>query len=216
MEHKTRDEIREVANILQSGLQPRPLSKRERLELWAEALEREAGRRLRTLYQIEYAPPAERAGGRADDSPLSVAFNHPGLRAAGLAGDTIGDATAFFGISERELHNIVCFCHSGETMSAETAAARVRTPRMTRARRMCVFTDVPEMPSSAAIAFVVFPAATARRISSWRSLRPSTDRAPRARIARETRKPASTPTARVSAPRPSTTRAERPPLAKPP
>jgi hypothetical protein len=126
MEHKTRDEIREVANILQSGPQPRPLSKRERLELWAEALEREGGRRLRTLYQIEYAPPAERALGRADDSPLSVAFNNPELRAAGLSGDTIGDATAFFGINESELHNILCFCHYGETMSAEVAAARVR------------------------------------------------------------------------------------------
>src|SRR5947199_90965 len=86
MEHKTQDEIREVANILPSCLQPRPLSRRERLELWAETLEREGGRRLRTLYQIEYAPPAERARGRADDSPLSVAFNHPGLRAAGLGG----------------------------------------------------------------------------------------------------------------------------------
>src|SRR5438477_3621042 len=125
MEHKTQDEIREVANILPSCLQPRPLSRRERLELWAETLEREGGRRLRTLYQIEYAPPAERARGRADDSPLSVAFNHPGLRAAGLAGDTIGDAIAFFGISESELHNILCFCHYGETMSAEVAAARV-------------------------------------------------------------------------------------------
>src|ERR1700674_2234408 len=126
MEHKTRDEIRDVANILPSCLRPHPLSKHERLELWAETLERQGGRRLRTLYQIEYAHPAERAGGRADDSPLSVAFDHPRLRAAGLAGDTIGDAIAFFGISESELHNILCFCHYGETMSAEMAAARVR------------------------------------------------------------------------------------------
>jgi len=43
-----------------------------------------------------------------------------------LAGDTIGDAIAFFGISESELHNFLCFCHYGETMSAEVAAARVR------------------------------------------------------------------------------------------
>ena len=126
MEHKTRDEIREVANILQSGLQPRPLSKRERLALWAEALEREGGRRLRTLYQIEYAPPAERAWGRADDSPLSVAFGDARLRAAGLAGDTVGDAVAFFEVSEMEMHRILCFCHHGETMSADAAAARVR------------------------------------------------------------------------------------------
>jgi hypothetical protein len=126
MEHKNRDQIRDVADILPSCLQARPLSKRERLELWVEALEREGGRRLRTLFEIEYVPAAKRAGLRADDSPLSVAFSEPRLRAEGLAGDTIGDAAAFFGISERELHNIVCFCHSGETMSAETAAARVR------------------------------------------------------------------------------------------
>ena len=130
MEHRNRDQIRDVADILPSYLQARPLSKRERLELWVEALEREGGRRLRTLFEIEYAPAAKRAGMRADDSPLSVAFSDPRLRAEGLAGDTIGDAAAFFGISERELHNIVCFCHSGETMSAETAAARVRIAAM--------------------------------------------------------------------------------------
>ena len=127
MEHKNRDQIRDVADILPNYLQARSLSKRERLELWVEALEREGGRRLRTLFEIEYAPMARRAGLRADNSPLSVAFSDPRLRADGLAGDTIGDAAAFFGISEREIHNIVCFCHSGETMSAETAAARVRT-----------------------------------------------------------------------------------------
>ena len=130
MEHKNRDQIRDVADILPSYLQAQPLSKRERLELWIEALEREGGRRLRTLFEIEYAPASKRSGMRADDSPLTVAFNNPRLRAEGLTGDTIGDAAAFFGISERELHNIVCFCHSGETMSAETAAARVRIAAM--------------------------------------------------------------------------------------
>ena len=126
MEHKTRDEIRDIADVLPSCLQARPLTKRERLELWVEALEREGGRCLRTLFEIEYAPPTERAGVRADDSPLSVAFADQRLRAEGLTGDTVGDATAFFGISEMELHNILCFCHYGETMSADMAAARVR------------------------------------------------------------------------------------------
>ena len=37
MEHKTRNQIRDVADILPSYLQTLPLSKRERLELWAEA-----------------------------------------------------------------------------------------------------------------------------------------------------------------------------------
>ncbi len=126
MEHKTLDEIRNVADIRPSWLCARPLSKCERLERWAEALEREGERRLKTRFEIEYARPAERAALRADDSPLSVAFNDQRLRAEGLAGDTVGDTIAFFGLSEMELHNILCFCYHGETMSAEVAAVRVR------------------------------------------------------------------------------------------
>ena len=126
MEHKTRNQIRDVADILPSYLQTHPLSKHERLELWAEALERKGVRRLRTLFEIEYLPAAERALTRADDSPLSIAFSEPRLRAEGLASDTIGDVAAFFGISERQLHDIVCFCHSGETVLAQTVAIRIR------------------------------------------------------------------------------------------
>jgi hypothetical protein len=126
MQHKTLDEIGNHADILPSWLRARPLSKCERLERWAEALEHEGGRRLKTLFEIEYARPAKRAALRADDSPLSVAFGDQRLRADGLAGDTVGDAIAFFGISETELHNVLCFCYHGETMSAEVAAVRVR------------------------------------------------------------------------------------------
>src|SRR6516162_4081838 len=126
MEHKTRSQIRDVADILPSYLQTHPLSKRERLELWAEALEREGVRRLRTLFEIEYLPAAKRALLRADDSPLSIAFSEPRLCAEGLAGDTIGDVAAFFGVSERQLHDIVCSCRSGDTMLAQTAARRIR------------------------------------------------------------------------------------------
>jgi hypothetical protein len=126
MELKTRNQIREVAKILPGFLQPRPLSKQQRLTAWAEALEREGARRLRTLHEMEYAPPGVREKLRATDSPLSVAFADERLRAEGLAGDTVGDATGFFGISEMELHDILCFCHFGETMLADEAAARVR------------------------------------------------------------------------------------------
>jgi hypothetical protein len=126
MEHKTLDEIRDVADIQPSWLGGRPLTKCERLERWAEVLEREGGRRLKTLFEIEYLSRTERATLRADDSPLSVAFGDPQLRAEGLAGDTVGDAIAFFEVSEMEMHRILCFCCHGETMSANAAAARVR------------------------------------------------------------------------------------------
>ncbi len=126
MEHKTLDEIRNVAVVQPSRLGSRPLTKCERLERWAELLEREGDRRLKTLFEIEYLSRAERAALRANGSPLSVAFGDARLRAAGLAGDTVGDAVAFFDVSEMELHNILCFCHHGDTMSAHAAAARVR------------------------------------------------------------------------------------------
>ena len=126
MEHKTLKEIRKVADILPAWLSPRPLSKYERLELWAEALERQGAQRLNTLFQIEYLSPAERELLRVDGSPLTVAFRDSRLRAEGLAGDTIGDAVAFFQVSEMELHDILCFCHHGATMGADAAAIRVR------------------------------------------------------------------------------------------
>ena len=126
MEHKTLDEIRDVAVIQPSWLGSHPLTKCERLERWAEVLERQGGRRLKTLYEIEYLSRAERAVLRANNSPLSVAFADAQLRGEGLAGDTVGEAIAFFGVSEMEMHRILCFCHHGETMSANAAAARVR------------------------------------------------------------------------------------------
>ena len=61
MEHKTRNQIRDVADILPSYLQTHPLSKRERLELWAEALERmesELHGALAKVDPIPWRPPA--------------------------------------------------------------------------------------------------------------------------------------------------------------
>jgi len=126
MEHKTLEKLRDVAEILPNWRNPRPMSKYDRLQCWADALEREGCRQLNTLFRIEYAPPSERARMRADDSLLSVAFGDSRLRAEGLAGDTVADATSFFGLSERELHDITCFCHYGPTIAAETAAAQIR------------------------------------------------------------------------------------------
>src|SRR5918995_1079361 len=125
MEYRTRERIR-AAEILPSWLSARPMSKAERLSCWAAALDREGDRQLNTLFQVEYLPSARRAQLRAENSLLSVAFADPRLRAEGPAGDTMGDAVAFFGVGERELHDIVCFCHHGPAITARTAAAQVR------------------------------------------------------------------------------------------
>lgn len=130
MKHQNREDIRKRALVLPGWINARPMSKAERLERWAAALERQGDRQLHTLYQIERMPRAKRAAMRADNSLLSVAFADPYLRAEGLAGDTVGEVLAFFRISERQLHDITCYCHHGPTRSARSAAARVRALAM--------------------------------------------------------------------------------------
>src|SRR5262249_16135854 len=153
MKHKILEEISDVADVLPANLGTHPLSKRERIECWAEALEREGRRRLKTLFEMEHAPRAERATQRADDSPLSVAFRDARLRAEGLAGDTVGDAATFFGLTEMELHNIMCSCDDGATMAADMAAMRVRAG--VAHQRLCTQATLVGLLGAASIAICV-------------------------------------------------------------
>jgi hypothetical protein len=124
MEHRPLSELGHVADLKPSQISV--LSKRERLDRWAELLEREPERLLHTLDEIEWKPKAVRFSMRADDSALTVAFNDPVLRTAGLLSDRFGDAVNFFQISEHDAHIVLCSCHGGEFMRSEEAARRVR------------------------------------------------------------------------------------------
>ncbi|PVE23723.1 hypothetical protein DC522_14060 [Microvirga sp. KLBC 81] len=124
MEHRPLSELGHVADLKPSEVPV--LSKRERLDRWAELLEREPDRLLRTLDEIEWKPKAVRLAMRADNSALTVAFTDPVLRTAGLLSDRFGDAVNFFQISEHDAHIVLCSCHGGQFMRAEEAARRVR------------------------------------------------------------------------------------------
>ena len=108
-------------------LDPKQLTRSQRLERWALALERLGDARLRTLRETEHEHYYERLQMREDDSPLTVAYEEPVLRSAGLKDDTFGEAARFFRLSDWELHNVLCYCHFGETVSAREVASRVRT-----------------------------------------------------------------------------------------
>jgi hypothetical protein len=114
---------------------PPLLSRQARLERWAEALARQPGH-LRAIPEVEQGGRRERVARRADGSAFTVAYEDPVLRAAGLRGDTIGDAAAFFGLSHAQLHHLVCCCHHGLTMDPRATAAEVRT--LTRRAEACV------------------------------------------------------------------------------
>lgn len=81
---------------------------------------------MRTLRETEYRPAKEQSVLWEENSPLTVAFEDPVLRSAGLASDRFGEVARFFGLSHRQLHDIVCSCLFGETVAAEVVAARVR------------------------------------------------------------------------------------------
>jgi hypothetical protein len=123
MEYKTIKQLEDVADVRVEG---RTMSRSERLERWAELLERQANRGLNTFFETEFESETKRDALRCDNSPISVAFADPVLRAAGLRDDTYGQAKKFFELSDRELHRVVCYCHFGATMSAAAAARVIR------------------------------------------------------------------------------------------
>ena len=125
MEHKPRVDLQAVADL--SPVESRaPMSRDERLARWVEALERDPKRILRPLHGIEFRKPDERRAIRADNSPLTVAYEDPVLRSEGLAGDRLGDAVDFFQLTEHEAHTAFCSCHLGSSIKASHAAWRIK------------------------------------------------------------------------------------------
>ncbi|CAN7585502.1 hypothetical protein [Pararhizobium sp. LjRoot238] len=124
MKHHEFDQLQNLARIQDY---PHPVMPRDkRLQRWAELLEADPPRLLSTLHETEYQPRAVRAALRCNNSAISVAFDDPVLRAAGLKNDTYGEAKRFFELSDRQLHRIVCYCHFGATVSAQTTASYIR------------------------------------------------------------------------------------------
>jgi hypothetical protein len=152
MQYRSMEQIASEADVLMAP----GLSRRDRLERWAEALARQPAP-LRTIPDVEYGPRQEREARRADRSPLTVAYEDPVLRAAGLRGDTIGDAAAFFGLSHGQLHDLVCWCHHGASMDRRATAAEVRA----LARRAGACTASITGPAVVGAAFAVLTAAAA-------------------------------------------------------
>jgi hypothetical protein len=125
VKHHTLEELQSLGAV--KPTYPDALDSRDaRLQRWAELLEQVADVRLSTLRETEYQPAIMRRCMRADNSPISVAFNDPDLRAAGLESDTYGEAKRFFEISDRQLHDTTCYCHFGDTVRGSEAARGVR------------------------------------------------------------------------------------------
>jgi hypothetical protein len=122
MEFKSLDDLRSIADVTPAV--PK-LTRAQKIAIWVDALNKDAARILHPLPEIEWVAPAQRASLRVEGSPLTVAFNDPALRAAGLTSDRLGDGLAFFEMTEAEAHDTLCSCRYGRTMTAGAASKRI-------------------------------------------------------------------------------------------
>ena len=125
MKHQTLEKLQVVAEVGKDYR--RTMSRSERLDRWAQLLERNPEKRLTTLRETEYQPEGVRALLREDGSAIWVAFQDPVLRDAGLKDDSYGEAKRFFELTDGQLHEVICYCHLGETVSAATTARHIRS-----------------------------------------------------------------------------------------
>ncbi len=125
MKYQTRNQLRTVGDV-HTDMQRPTMTSGERLTRWAELLEQTPDRSLETLPETEFQPASMRDAMRSEGSPITVAFRDDVLHADGLTDDTYGEARRFFELTDWQLHRVVCSCHSGETVRAETAARYVR------------------------------------------------------------------------------------------
>lgn len=133
MKHQNPQELAAAATTYPQPPQPR-MSRRERVERWAEVLERHQGP-VNALRQVEYLPPQERRAYRGVNTPLTVAFNDPVLREEGLASDRLGDAMDFFQLSDSEAHALLCDCRYHGRMTGGGLAHRLRRHAQASERR---------------------------------------------------------------------------------
>ena len=124
MKHQTLDQLQAGAEV--GERYPDTLSRVERLERWAKCLEANPTKQLFTLHETEHRSTKARDDMRGENTPISVAFQDPVLRASGMANDTYGEAKRFFELTDGQLHDVICYCHFGETLKAAMAARNVR------------------------------------------------------------------------------------------
>lgn len=125
MEHRTLQEISSMfvtAPVMEAG---RAMTRREKLEHWASLLERHEGV-LQPLDGIEFLVPEKRRTLRHDRSPLALAYRDPIFRAQHLKSDQLGDSMAFFELTAREAHRLLCECHWVRNIAGRVLARHVR------------------------------------------------------------------------------------------
>jgi hypothetical protein len=126
MKHQSPEQLREAAAIVAANPITTTMTRRERLDRWADLLDQQPGS-IEALYRIEYLSEADRRAYRGGETtPLAVAFSDPALRRDGLAGNTLGDAMDYFEMTDDDAHRLLCDCHYMGSLTGHSLAARLR------------------------------------------------------------------------------------------
>lgn len=124
MKHQAIEQLQGVAEVKQD-LPRRTLSRKERLQRWAELLNgilTDAFDAARDRVSASESPRGHARRRFADLRRLRGS----GPRTAGMENDSYGEARRFFELNDEQLHKVICYCHFGATVSASTAARHIR------------------------------------------------------------------------------------------
>jgi hypothetical protein len=126
MERATRDHLSTKAAIFPNCPPSAVQSHEQRLQRWSALLGKEPHRLLSTFRGLEFMDPKVRDTMSCENSAITVAFEDPVLREAGLSDASYGTAKQFFGLSDAQMHWILCYCHHGSAIHAGVLTAVVR------------------------------------------------------------------------------------------
>lgn len=126
MRHVSLDHLKQSATVSPVPEAARPMSRKERLERWADLLDAHAAP-MRPFFQVEYLSRHERRQLDGDRTPLALAYADPVFRAEGLSSDNYDVGRTFFDLTDAEAHRLLCDCHYPGGMHAAQVAARLRT-----------------------------------------------------------------------------------------
>lgn len=134
MERATLDHLSTKATVFRGYPQCSLQSQQQRLDRWSWLLGGAPHRLLSSFPGTEFMDPKVRDAMRCANTAITVALEDPALREAGLTDDSYGTAKAFFGLSDAQMHWILCYCHHGNSVHAGvlTSVVRAVIPRAPR------------------------------------------------------------------------------------
>lgn len=145
MEHKTLEQLAAVSAV--TPVQAQPLTRRQRLERWATALEEgdyhthyadDPTTYLKNWDKVHFGHVSmigvHGAGWRHQWIGWRTAFGYaaldPALQADGLTGRYVGDVVAYFGLSKKWVHRNLCYCVASGSVPALVRAIRAEATRV--------------------------------------------------------------------------------------